>query len=155
MIKTTLNMLAGALIAAAVTAALAVTGQVPVNGFQTPDGTWLNGVAAGLNFTYQSGFTAAGTTQATALQLPSGIYLMEVDTTAASTGVAVPPCLAGTALSIYNNGAQTLTIYPAIANNPVTAAQDTINNGTSLSGGLASHVPVHFNCAKNGNWSAE
>jgi hypothetical protein len=56
---------------------------------------------------------------------------------------------------LYNNGANTLAVYPAIANNPVTAAQDTINNGTSLSGGLATHTPEVFSCAKNGVWAAK
>jgi hypothetical protein len=128
---------------------------IPSNGPGMVDGTWLNGVVGGLNYSYQSGFTAAGTTQATSLQLPSGIYLMEVDTAAASTGVALPPCIQGTHFFIYNNGAQTLTIYPSIVNNPITAAQDTINNGTSLSGGLATHTPETFFCAKNGVWAAK
>ena len=36
-------------------------------------------------------------------------------------------------LMLYNNTANNCTIYPSIANNSVTAAQDTINNTTSLS----------------------
>ena len=102
----------------------------------------------------QTTYTAAGTTQATATQIPSGIYLVEADTVASSTGVNLPPCLQGTQLFIYNNGAQTLTVYPAVANNPITAAQDTINNSTSLSA-PASHVPEMFMCAKNGVWGAK
>ena len=155
MLKTIANMLVGALVAASVSFAFAVTGTAPVPGFQTPDGTWLLGLAGGLNNSYQSGITAAGTTQATATQLPSGIALMEVDTAAASTGVNLPPCLPGTEFGVYNNGAQTLTIYPTVPNNPVTGAQDTINNGTTLSGGVATHVLQYFSCAKAGVWASK
>ena len=155
MLKTILNMLCGALICGAVTAAFAITGTPPTQGPQLVDGTWLNGLAGGLNSTYQYGITAAGTTQATATQLPSGMKLMEVDTAASSTGVNLPPCLQGTEFGLYNNGAQTLAVYPAVANNPVTAAQDTINNGTSLSGGINTHVAQIFFCAKNGVWASK
>lgn len=155
MLKTICNFLAGALVAAAVGAAFAVTGQPPVNGFATPDGAWLLGLAGGQNRAYEFGITAAGTTQATAAALPAGIELLEVDTAAASTGVTLPSCLQGTLVSLYNNGANTLTVYPAVANNPVTAAQDTINSGTSLSGGMATHTAEIFFCAKNGVWAAK
>lgn len=156
MLKTIANMALGALIFAGVSAAIAATGFAPQNnGFAMQDGTWLNGLAGGVNFAYQYGVTAAGTTQATSTQLPTGAFLVEVDTAAASTGVALPPCLQGTSIELYNNGAQTLTVYPAVANNPVTAAQDTINNGTSLSGGMATHTPEIFFCAKNGVWAAK
>lgn len=154
MLKTILNMVVGAFVTAAVGAAFAVTGQVPVNGFAVPDGTWLLGLSGGTNYTYQSGITGAGTTQATATQLPAGIFLLEVDTTAASTGVNLPPCIPGTQAVLYNNGANPLIVYPAVANNPITAAQDTINNGTTLSGNLASHVSIAFACAKAGVWNA-
>lgn len=154
MLKSIRDMLVGAFVASLVTAAVAA-GIVPVPGFQVPDGSWLLGLAGGLNNTYQSGITAAGTTQATATQLPSGIALIEVDTAAASTGVNLPPCYPGTEFSVYNNGAQTLTVYPAVANNPVTAAQDTINNGTTLSGGIGSHALQVFSCAKAGVWASK
>lgn len=152
MLKTIASMFAGAIISAAVGAALAVTGQVPVNGFQTPDGTWLLGLSGGQNYTYQSGISAAGTTQATATQLPAGIAVIEIDAVASSTGVALPQCIAGTVIDIYNNGASTLTIYPSIANNLLTAAQDTINNATSIT--LTSHTATSPACAKNGVWGA-
>jgi hypothetical protein len=155
MFKTLRDMIFGALICAAIGSAMAVVGTPPSNGPGLPDGTWLNGLSGGQNFAYQYGITAAGTTQATSTQLPAGIYLLEIDTTASSTGVALPPCLQGTAVSLYNNGASTLAVYPAIANNPVTSAQDTINNGTSFSGGIATHVSGIFFCAKNGVWAAK
>lgn len=133
----------------------AAVGTPPIAGFGLIDGNWLLGLAGGVNNTFQSGITAAGTTQATATALPAGIYLLEVDTAAASTGVALPSCIPGIELNLYNNGAQTLAVYPAVANNPITAAQDTINNATSLSGGIATHVPQVFSCAKAGVWSSK
>jgi hypothetical protein len=152
MFKTLRDMLLGAVCCAAVGVAAAAVGTPPGTGPGLVDGAWLNGLAGGQNYTYQSGITAAGTTQATATALPTNIYLIEIDTVAASTGVNLPPCLPGTQMQIYNNGAQTLTIYPAVANNPLTAAQDTINNATSIT--LASHVATSPACAKAGNWYA-
>jgi hypothetical protein len=157
MLKTALNMFVGALVAASVSFALAVTGNVPQNGFSAIDGTWLLGLSAGTNYTYQSGITAAGTSsQATATQLPSGVYIMEIDTAASNSGVALPPCVPGTQSILYNNGAQTVQVYPSIANNLLTGIQDTINNATSLNSGsgLATHTSIAFACAKAGNWNA-
>lgn len=128
---------------------------IPSNGPGLVDGMWLNGLAGGSNFSYQYAITAAGTTQATATALPANVYLVEVDTAAASTGVNLPPALPGTALVLYNNGAQTLAVYPAVANNPITAAQDTINNGTSWSGGVATHVKISCSAAKAGVWACQ
>ncbi len=127
----------------------------PLPGFGLVDGNWLFGVANGQNANYQSGIVAAGTTQATATQLAAGVTLLEIDTCPASAGVALPPAIQGTELSIYNNGAQTLTVYPSIANNQVLspAAQDTINNGASVT--IATHVVNYFTCAKNGIWSSK
>jgi hypothetical protein len=155
MLKSALNMLCGALICAAVSAAFAVgTPPLSGNGFALQDGQWLLGLANGQNYSFQSGITALGTTQATAQQLAAAVYLQEVDTTASGTGVNLPSCQAGTQVVLYNNGASTLTIYPTVPNNPGTGAQDTINNGTTLSGGLASHTQIAFACIKTGVWSA-
>lgn len=145
------SLLAALLLAAS--PALAVTGTPPVAGPALQDGNWLNGLASGQNMTYIYGLTATGSAQASALQLTPGYAMYEVDTTASSTGVALPACVAGTELSIYNNGANTLTVYPSIANNGLTAAQDTINNTTSVT--LATHVIEWFSCAKNGVWAAK
>jgi hypothetical protein len=152
MLKTLRDMLLGAVCCATVGAAMAMVGTPPGTGPGLVDGAWLNGLASGMNYTYQYGITAAGTTQATATALPTGIFLIEIDTAAASTGVNLPPCIPGTQLQIYNNGAQTLTIYPAVANNPLTSAQDTINNSTTLS--LTSHTAISPACAKAGVWFA-
>lgn len=153
MLKSIRDVLIGVIVAGAVSAALAATGQPPVNGFGAVDGTWLNGLAAGQNHAYLSGVTAAGTTQATCTPLPATAGLIEVDTTASSTGVCLPPALPGTDFAVYNNGANTLTFYPAILNNPVTAAQDTINNTTSLT--ATTKTMRYFFCAKAGIWAAQ
>ncbi len=128
-------------------------GVTPDPGFRLIDGTWLNGLAGGVNRTSQSGITAAGTTQATATALAGQKQLISVDTVAASTGVNLPSCFAGTLIMLYNNGANTLTVYPAVANNSVTAAQDTINNGTSTT--QTTHTSKIYFCAKNGVWAAQ
>ena len=155
MLKTITAFIFGALIAAAVGSAYAVVGVQPLNGFGSPDGTWLNGVAAGSNYTYQYGITAVGTNQATAVQLPSGYYLLQVDTagTGGATGVALPSCLQGTQIFLNDNTAYTIDVYPAVANNPVTLAQDTINNTTSTT--ITTYAVKVFSCAKNGVWSAK
>lgn len=137
---------------AAPSAVQAITGTQPHSGFQMIDGDFVNGIAGGQNNTFQSGFTATGTTQATALQLPAATMLMEIDTTAASTGVNAPPALPGAEFNLYNNGASTLTVYPTVPNNPVTSAQDTINSATSVT--IATHVAMTFFCAKAGVWAA-
>ena len=53
--------------------------------------------------------TATGTTQATALQLSA--VMNALGTTAASTGVKLPPCEAGAVVYVYNGGANTLQVY--------------------------------------------
>jgi hypothetical protein len=53
--------------------------------------------------------TATGTTQATALQLSA--VMNALGTTAASTGVKLPPCEAGAVVYVYNGGASTLQVY--------------------------------------------
>jgi GH24 family phage-related lysozyme (muramidase) len=58
-----------------------------------------------------TGLTATGTTAADALQL-SAVW-NTVATTAASTGVKLPPTEAGAVVCVYNAGASTLTVYPA------------------------------------------
>ena len=128
-------------------------GTPPGTGPQLIDGLWANGVANGQNASYQSGITATGSTQTGAFQLLAGVTLVEVDTTASGTGVALPAAVQGTEISIYNNGANTLTVYPSIANNGLTGAQDTINNTTSAT--AATHTSLYLFCAKNGVWASK
>lgn len=155
MLKTILNMLAGALIAASVGAAVAVQGIAPVNGFQTPDGTWLLGLAGGQNLTSQSGITAhAGGTQAACFVLPAGIALISVDTVASSgDSVCLPFAQSGTDIQIANNSATTLNIFGQAGNNPLTGAADTINN-TAGSTNYSPTTQQNVECysPKNGVW---
>lgn len=127
-------------------------GFAPQNGFELPEGRWLNGLAAGVNYTYGSGFSAAGTTQSGATQLPSLLRLIEVDTVGASSGVALPPAVAGSEVSVYNSTSTTLTVYPSIANNPKTGVQDTINT-TASSITVGAHGHGFYFCPKTGNWA--
>lgn len=155
--RSTLRSLLGVAFSLALSGAALAVGNPPLPnaGPALPDSQWLNGLANGQNASYQYGITALGTTQATATQLPAGVALLEIDTAAASTGVNLPPALPGTEISVYNNGAHTITVYPAVANNPVTAVQDTINGGTTLSGGIAANATNYFFCVKAGNWAAK
>ena len=125
------------------------------SGPQLIDGVWVNGVAQGQNFSSISGVVAAGSAQSGATQLAGQNMLVEVDTSTASTGlgVALPFAFPGSMLMLYNNTANNCTIYPSIANNSVTAAQDTINNTTSLS--LNSHTSRIVYCAKVGVWAGQ
>lgn len=150
--KKLLGSVAAILISATI-GAVATQGILPTPGFRLIDGLYVLGLSAGVNNTFQSGIAAAGTTQATATQIAAGFTLLEVDTVGASSGVALPQCNAGTIVqSLYNNTSTTLTVYPQIANNSVTVAQDTINNTTSYS--INAHTGIAFACAKNGIWAA-
>lgn len=156
MFKTICNMLVGAFIAATVGAAFAVVGTPPIAGPALQDGVWLNGLAGGLNESYQAGIAAAGTTQATATVIPSGIALVEIDTVPASSGAALPSAIAGTEIQIFNSTATTVKFYPSVANNPITGIQDTINGATSLTvTGVGGGTVSALMCAKNGVWAAK
>jgi hypothetical protein len=127
----------------------------PGTGPQLIDGVWVNGIAQGVNFSSISGVVAAGSAQSGATQLAGQNMLVEIDTSTASTGlgVALPFAYAGSCLMFYNNTANNCTIYPSIANNPITAAQDTIDNTTSLS--LNAHTSRIVWCAKTGVWAGQ
>jgi hypothetical protein len=128
----------------------------PSNGPGLVDGAWLNGLAGGQNESYVSGIKAAGTTQATCTPLPASIAIIEIDTVPASSGVCLPSALQGTEFTVFNSTGTTLLYYPAVANNPVTAAQDTINGGTSFSvTGVSGGAVSVFVSAKNGVWGAK
>jgi hypothetical protein len=156
MFKTIVNMAIGAFVAAAVSAAFAVVGTPPGTGPQLVDGAWLNGLAAGSNFNFQSGITAhAGGGQSVCQNLTPGVYLQQVDTVA-TTGdsVCLPFAVAGQNLSIRNNGANTANIFAQSATNGVTSALDTINNTTNTSAyTLSAQNIVECFVAKNGSWS--
>jgi hypothetical protein len=132
--------------------AYAAQGQAPQQGYELMQGKYILGIAGGVNYSFASGISAAGTTQATSTPLPTVTRLIEVDTVASGSGVSLPPAIAGTEISIYNGGANTLTMYPSIKNNPVTGVQDTIDT-TLTSDTIASHFHGFLFCAKTGNWS--
>lgn len=156
MIKTLLNMLCGAVIFS-IASAFAVVGQppIPATGFGMVDGAWLNGLAGGQNDLFQSGITAhAGGTQAACVSLTPGIQLFEIDTVANSgDSICLPFAAAGTDIQISNAGAQPMSIYGQSANNPITAAADTIN-GTAGSSAYSVTNANNVQCfvAKNGAW---
>ena len=84
----------------------------------------LSAVAAqAINGDTAAGLVATGSTQATALPLPAANN--QVATTAASTGVLLPPGSGGDEVFVMNSGANALLVYA-----PTGA---TINGGASLS----------------------
>ena len=141
-----------------VSAATYGTPPTPSTGPGLVDGTWLNALAGGANLQVINGITAAGTNQATATVLPNGYWLYEVDTSGSggATGVALVPCLTGDILVLNNNTAYTIDVYPAIINNPVTAAQDVIDVGSqATSTTITTYASKLFACAKNGVWTVK
>lgn len=127
--------------------------QKPDAGFRLVDGrSFWDAIVNENSQSAAYGITATGTTQADAFQLTS--VLNEVDTTAASTGVNLPPS-SGTRSQnfsrcvIYNNGANALTVYAA------RGASDTIN-GTAGATGVS--IPAGdiaaFYSAKPGVWAS-
>lgn len=129
----------------------AAIGIIPQPGFREVDGDWLLGLSGGHNMTFKSGIASAGTTQATSTQLPDRIAYMQIDTSSASQGAALPAAIAGTNIFVGNNTSNNVTIFPSIINNPTTAAQDTFNNAaTSFT--LNANTGTSFTCAKNGIW---
>lgn len=132
-------------------AAYAAIGTIPGTGFQMVDGQWLNGFAGGHNYIFQNGITAVGTNQATSVQLADRIAVLEIDTSSASTGAAMPAAIAGVNITVANNTGNNITLYPQILNNPATSAQDTFNNAAT-SYTLNAHTAQGFTCGKNGIW---
>jgi hypothetical protein len=153
--KLLLGAVIGALIGAGAISFAAVNGRPPPQdgGFRLMDSQWVLGIAQGINAAFSNGNTCLGTTQATGAQLPANTQLYDLDTVASGTGCNLPFAFTGTVLHIYNNGLNTATIFPNVINNPVTAAQDTINNTTSFS--LASHVKMTCMVAKDGVWGCQ
>lgn len=89
--------------------------------------------------------TAAGSNQATALQL-SAVY-NTVGTTASSTGVLLPPSEAGAMVTVHNDGANTLQVYA-----PVGSTIDTIASATGVS--IATTKRRLFICTSSTTWSS-
>jgi len=91
----------------------------------------------------QTGLVATGSTQATALQLPASYNA--ITTSAASTGVKLPPIEQGASVEIWNNSGQTITIYP------FETSGVTFNNGaTTLS--LASAKSISLRAYSSQLW---
>lgn len=157
MLKTIRDMLIGACVAAAFGAAVAAVGTPPTNGPQLVDGTWLNGLAGGQNYTYQSGITAhAGGTQAACLSLTPGISMYQVSTVASGNdSVCLPFAVAGTTLVLANAAASnTLAIYAQPNNNQLTGVGDTINAASNSSAySLSAANNVDCFSPKNGIWN--
>ena len=125
-------------------------------------GAWrTNGIGEGyvgslMTVNFQSGVTAAGTTQGTATQLVNQVAV--VSTVAAGTGVNLPGIVvsttsqsAGIQATIVNNGANPLLVYP-----PQGATSDTINGQASTAGvSIFPGTVANFTSSANGVWFVE
>lgn len=91
--------------------------------------------SASINGDAATGLVATGSTQATAFLLPAANNF--VATTAASTGVILPPGNLGDEVVVFNGGANALSVYP-----PVGAS---INGGaTNAAATVATLKPAYF-----------
>ncbi len=158
MIKTLLNMLAGAIVFA-MGAALAITGTPPLPNinFALQDGQWLLGLAGGVNELYAANITAhAGGGQASCFALVPGTQLYEVDTVATSgDSICLPFAVPGMDIQIRNAAsANSMNVFGQTNSNALTGTADTIN-GTAGSSAYAvpSNNSVACFVAKAGVWS--
>lgn len=127
-------------------------GNTPVGTFQLIDGDFVNGITQGHNMVSQSGVVAAGSSShANSTQLADRIAFFEIDTVTANSGVSLPPALAGVSIFVGNNTATNVIVYPSIANNPATNAQDTFN-AAATSFTVNGNTGTVFTCAKSGVW---
>lgn len=84
------------------------------SGFRLIDGDALNNALAVIALTVESGIVATGTTVADAYALKAAIN--QLATVAANTGVKLPNAQVGSAVTIYNDGANPVTVYDANGN---------------------------------------
>lgn len=87
----------------------------------------------------ENGLTAAGSSNSDALQLSAAIN--RVTTTAASTGVRLPPLEVGSIVFVMNSGASTLTVYPGTGNQ-INALTATTGGFSIAAGGRAEFYAV-------------
>jgi len=121
------------------------------------DATWLRGLAGGQNEFFQNGLAAPNAaSQATGTPIPTGMALVEVDSSVSTGSVVLPFAAAGTEIQLINNTANTVNVYASPVINPSTGALDTINalaNATAFP--ATANNLFAFACAKNGKWAAK
>lgn len=91
--------------------------------------------AQAIQGTVQTGLTATGSTQGTALALPADVN--NVTTVAASTGVVLPAMNPGDEIVVRNGGANALLLYP-----PVGGAINALSTNTGYS--IATATPLCY-----------
>lgn len=117
-------------------------------------GKWYsNGIGTGYTGSLQTlsfadGLTAAGSSQATGLQLAASIN--RLTTVAAGTGANLPANAAGLEIMVINAGANSLTVYP------FQGATDTINgNAATVGVQVIANAAVTFVSTVAGTWVAQ
>lgn len=99
-------------------------------GLALQDGTALNNAFANLVNSVTAGQIATGTTQATAVPMPSQIT--QFATVAVNTGGLLQITKPGSSQDVYNDGASPLTVYPPVGSNCDAAG---VNVGVPLANG--------------------
>ena len=96
----------------------------------------------------QNGATAAGTNQATALQMTGD--MLELTTVGSDTGVRLPQSSPGMQVVIINAGANNVTVYTALEE----TGSPTINGTAGSTGVAQAHAPTVtiYSCPRAGIW---
>lgn len=96
-------------------------------------------VAGQLGTSINLTMSAAGTTQATATGM-NGAGFAVVTTVAANSGVRLDPASGSPDQTVFNAGANTLTVYPAVGN---TINNNAVNTGIQIAVGKGAHFIGH------------
>jgi hypothetical protein len=138
----TLNSTTGTITTLGSTTANITTGNITTGNVTNLNQSGLGAVSV------SNAVSAAGTNQATATPLTATVN--NVSTVASGTGVNLPASAAGRQITIQNNGANTLTVYPA------QGASDTINGLAATVGvKLVPGVIATFNATAAGAWNVQ
>lgn len=121
---------------------------VPDPGLRLADAAAMASAINGDNqYSFASGQTALGTTQATAFNLVT--TFTEFTTTPASSGATLPVCTPGTRRTLSNAGANALQVYT----NPLEATPNKINATAGATGvSLAAGSNMIIWCPTAGQW---
>lgn len=143
----------GALVSVAVLGLALVSGgalKVPNKGLQLTDWYALATAHNGMNSYSTQTVVAVGTTQATAVQTTSPLVF--INTSSASTGIALPQCStnSGSIVHVTNASGQTITVYGK------SGTSDTINATAGSTGvTMVTNTAKLFVCSIAAKWGSQ
>lgn len=124
--------------------------QVPAKGLRLADWYALATAHNGMNSYQTQTVVAVGTTQATAVQTTSPLVF--INTSSASTGIALPQCStnSGSIVHVTNASGQTITVYGK------SGTSDTINATAGSTGvTMATNTAKLFVCPVAAKWGSQ